>query len=346
MSFKRPRKSTTNSASDESFSGPEQFSPKVKRASLSALSKPVSCNLPPTCNPPNAGTICSNSREFEQHYATYHTHICTAPEVKRTPTSAREVQCGKVFPDSRFLDLHISECHDPLVAVRRDRGERTFTCFVETCDGTFTTPKGRRLHLIDAHKYPKEYYFSVTTKGVGDILNKWGQGASLLRKEWKTREPREKKNEDAMDVEPKEASPRSSISSDERAPVTPTDAIKPDTTLSQVSSPGAIQPIRPITQADTKTSTPRSDLDDLTSGLSSLTLVPRSIRFGRGGRSGGMLGRGTKADPAPSTPKAAEGSVKATPPSPTTVLGSGRRPSRGRGVAHAFGVVGRTTGTE
>jgi len=31
----------------------------------------------------------------------------------------------------------------------------------------------------------------VTNKGVGGLLKKWGEGASLIRKEWKAREEKD-----------------------------------------------------------------------------------------------------------------------------------------------------------
>ena len=62
-----------------------------------------------------------------------------------------------------------------------------FACFDTNCNGVFRTPKGRRLHLIDKHKYPPNFYFAVTNYGIGRSLVRWGEGASLLRKEWKPR---------------------------------------------------------------------------------------------------------------------------------------------------------------
>ena len=38
-------------------------------------------------------------------------------------------QCGKNFPTERFLNLHIEENHDALVATRRERGEKTVRCY-------------------------------------------------------------------------------------------------------------------------------------------------------------------------------------------------------------------------
>ncbi|KIO26843.1 hypothetical protein M407DRAFT_234112 [Tulasnella calospora MUT 4182] len=179
MSSKRPRNSASSAsdASKDSLSSspPTQLSPKAaRRGSLTATKSPtraISCTLPPRCNPPNPATILASGKELEKHYSLYHTHVRTAPE--------RSI-CGKVFPDARLLDLHLSECHESLIEVSRDRGERTarqsltcFSCFVSACGHKFSTRKGRRLHLIDVHKYPKEYYFSVTAKDLGDILHRW-----------------------------------------------------------------------------------------------------------------------------------------------------------------------------
>ncbi|KAG8958960.1 hypothetical protein FRC00_002097 [Tulasnella sp. 408] len=339
MASKRPRKSASSAsdASKDSLSSspPTQLSPKAaRRGSLTAAKSPtkaISCTLPPTCNPPNSTTILASSKEFEKHYSLYHTHVCTAPEVKRHATSAREGICGKVFPDARLLDLHFSECHDPLVEVRRDRGERTFSCFVSGCDHKFSSPKGRRLHLIDLHKYPKEYYFSVTAKGVGDILHRWGQGASLLRKEWKPRpgQPGSKEGEAPMDVEPNrsaspESSPASSPTATQRGSAAPdlrvSSGTDVKTSLAAASAPAS--------------STVDKELDSLTSNLSSLSLVPRSIRFGRGGKAGGLRGRGGHHGSGPSSKgsdaKPGEGEEDA---SSTKNLGGGKRPSRGKPVA-------------
>lgn len=68
-----------------------------------------SCNLLPHCSA--SATSFRNSVDLESHYQKHHANCCST--------------CNKIFPDSRFLHLHITEFHDPLVAVRRDRGERT-----------------------------------------------------------------------------------------------------------------------------------------------------------------------------------------------------------------------------
>ncbi|KAG9013172.1 hypothetical protein FRB90_006165 [Tulasnella sp. 427] len=315
MSSKRPRKSasTASDASKDSLSSspPTQLSPKAaRRGSLTSTKSPtkqVSCTLPPTCNPPNPPTVLVSSKEFEKHYSLYHTHVCTAPESKRHATSAREGICGKVFPDARLLDL--------------------FSCFVSTCEHKFSTPKGRRLHLIDIHKYPKEYYFSITAKGVGEILHRWGQGASLLRKEWKPRPGQPGATEDgeaSMDVEPVQtASPESSPAS------SPT-ATRQNSAAPGLGIPRGTDVKSSLASAPPASSTADKELDNLASNLSSLSLVPPSIRFGRGGKTGGFRGRGGYHGPPPSSRKSTEGEEAAGATKP---LGAGKRPGRGKPVA-------------
>jgi hypothetical protein len=64
------------------------------------------------------------------------------------------------------LNLHIEENHDPLAAARRARGDKTFGCFIETCDRKCSTPQKRRLHLIDKHMFPRSYNFYIINDGI------------------------------------------------------------------------------------------------------------------------------------------------------------------------------------
>jgi hypothetical protein len=66
------------------------------------------CSLPPHARQ----TISFSSFEdYEVHYNKTHVNRCS--------------ECQKNFPTPHFLDLHISENHNPLVEVLKDRGERT-----------------------------------------------------------------------------------------------------------------------------------------------------------------------------------------------------------------------------
>ncbi|PHH63225.1 hypothetical protein CDD81_6177 [Ophiocordyceps australis] len=103
--------------------------------------------------PPHSATIYfASPDDYETHYLNTHTNRC--------------LECRKNFPSSHFLGLHVEECHDPLVLVQRERGQRTYSCFVPECERKCQTPQKRRMHLIDKHMYPRNFFFAVTQEGV------------------------------------------------------------------------------------------------------------------------------------------------------------------------------------
>ncbi|KAG0697928.1 hypothetical protein DFH29DRAFT_943965 [Suillus ampliporus] len=242
------------------------------------------CTLPPTCNPPhNRPTPIANSRDLEAHYGKYHAQVC------------EQKGCGFVFPDARLLELHQTECHDPLAAVRKDRGEKIFACHLVSCPRLFQTPKTRRLHLIQAHSYPKEYFFAVTNKGVGGLLKRWGDGASMIRGTWKPRDNKDEQKdseddemavdqdeEDSEDGEDEE----SSSGDEQNGEATP--KIRHHQELEEIPTTRAIHspPRRGNGTAQTAAD---HDVDKLVNSINSLSLVPPSIRFGRGGKNGGFV---------------------------------------------------------
>ena len=65
------------------------------------------CSLPPHREPLSFNTYS----DYEVHYNKFHTNRC--------------LECRKNFPSEHLLGVHIEECHDPLVQVRRDKGEHT-----------------------------------------------------------------------------------------------------------------------------------------------------------------------------------------------------------------------------
>ena len=71
----------------------------------SALS--IKCSMPPH----KAGLSFRTYDEYETHYNKTHVNRC--------------LECGKNLPSDHLLNVHIEECHDVFVAVKRDRGEHT-----------------------------------------------------------------------------------------------------------------------------------------------------------------------------------------------------------------------------
>ncbi|KAJ6485649.1 hypothetical protein C8R45DRAFT_997340 [Mycena sanguinolenta] len=252
MSFKRHRaqsEASSSSSTSATTAAPSSKAPRTTDASSSSM--PLLCTLPPTCN--HHPTPIANSKDLEAHYATYHAHVC------------EEEACKCVFPDARLLEIHQTECHDPLAAVRKDRGEKIFACHLASCNKLFLTPKARRLHLINAHRYPKEYFFAVTNKGVGGLLKRWGDGASLMRGEWKPRE--------------------TSAASETTHPVLVEEDDEDEDETPNINTSGPSHTSHheqhPATGANT-------GVDSLTESLNALAIVPPSIRFGRGGKNGGF----------------------------------------------------------
>ncbi|KAJ5108516.1 Zinc finger C2H2 [Penicillium angulare] len=130
----------------------EITAPPLERTKIASDSIPVAevmhCALPP-----HRETLAFTSYEdYEVHYLQAHVNRCS--------------QCSKNFPTAHFLDLHIEENHDPLAVARRERGDKTYGCFVETCDRKCSTPQKRRLHLIDKHMFPRSYNFYIINDGL------------------------------------------------------------------------------------------------------------------------------------------------------------------------------------
>ncbi|KAL2865663.1 uncharacterized protein BJX67DRAFT_169727 [Aspergillus lucknowensis] len=117
-------------------------------SSDSTLEEVMRCSLPP-----HRETLSFSSYDdYEVHYQKAHVNRCA--------------ECARNFPTDRFLTLHIEENHDSLIAARRERGEKTYGCFVENCERKCSTPQKRRMHLMDKHMFPKTYNFYIVNDGI------------------------------------------------------------------------------------------------------------------------------------------------------------------------------------
>jgi hypothetical protein len=204
------------------------------------------CSLPPH-NP----LTFAGYHEYEAHYNSAHTNRCG--------------ECSKNLPTAHFLELHITENHDPIVASRRDAGEKTFACLVEGCDKVCLDWKKRRSHLVDKHGFPRNYDFLVVNSGVDGKR-------SMLRP--------------GVDAQGHRKSSRERRSSS----VTEQSASTEATSLSEVGvidKAGAMDagehdvdvPSENITTAQSKENA--NSVDELAASMSSLRMVPRSLTFGR-----------------------------------------------------------------
>ncbi|CRK21722.1 hypothetical protein BN1723_012444 [Verticillium longisporum] len=191
--------------------------------------------------------------EYQSHYHKAHTNRC--------------LECRKNFPSSHLLSVHIEECHDSFVAVKRERGEHTFSCFVEGCERKCMTHQKRRMHLIDKHMYPKNFFFAVTKAGIDGR-------SSLLIEEGHHRRRSSVGN-------PNNAKSLRRRSGQQEPTTSPGEA-------GQSTAGGA-----KTTQAKAQPTTghserPDTDMEDLAGAMSSLQFIPNAVRFGRGGGKAGF----------------------------------------------------------
>ncbi|RFU80328.1 hypothetical protein TARUN_1876 [Trichoderma arundinaceum] len=197
------------------------------------------CSLPPHKEPLGFRFYS----DYETHYHKFHSNRC--------------IECRKNFPTDHLLSVHIEECHDPLARVAREKGEHTYSCFVEGCERKCMTPQKRRLHLIDKHMYPKNFFFAVTKDGID------GKRSLLIDTGHRRR------SSAGSQSQVKELRRRANTLENEAPP-----------------SNSKSQPPPPSTTADqSKVKSEKAtdaDMADLTGAMSALQFVPSSVRFGRG----------------------------------------------------------------
>ncbi|TKA51625.1 hypothetical protein B0A53_05502 [Rhodotorula sp. CCFEE 5036] len=157
-----------------------------------------------------------------------------------------------------------------MTQLRRERGQKIFECFLGTCPARFQTPKGRRLHLIEKHAYPPQYFFAVTVWGIEEVLKK---GGGMVRRDWT----------------PRPDQSRSGASSSRRGDSEESFGSQPSPASERLASPllpdvdhGSSDPSRTDPEPVPERSA-SADVDALTSALSgtSISLVPRSVRLAR-----------------------------------------------------------------
>jgi hypothetical protein len=120
--------SSTASSSDEDMSSAED-SPSMDAAAAPDSNEPdhpakyahFSPAAEPASNPTHSVMYCQlpphgdlgfdSYQAYEIHYQQDHINRC--------------FECEKNFPSDHYLNLHIAENHDPITAIRRERGEKT-----------------------------------------------------------------------------------------------------------------------------------------------------------------------------------------------------------------------------
>ncbi|KAI6875532.1 hypothetical protein KC343_g7111 [Hortaea werneckii] len=258
---KRLREDSVSSSEDAAPAAALSRSPSVeatshpqKYASLEPTDRPVSimqCHLPP-----HKALSFHGYDEYETHYQQAHTNRCT--------------DCKGNFPSTHLLELHITENHDPIIAARREKGDRTFGCFVESCDKVCSDWKKRRSHLIDKHGFPRNYDFFVVNSGIEGRRSMLRPGVDA---QGHRKSSRDRSRRDSSGTEKTESTEATSVSD-------PDGKLIESRTSNATKSPSPSAAPTSDQQGDT------SSLDVLTQSMSSLKMVPRSITFGKRSRAG------------------------------------------------------------
>ncbi|KAF4413335.1 Zinc finger protein 511 [Colletotrichum fructicola] len=212
--------------------------------------------------PPHREAISFKSYDdYEAHYVKTHTNRC--------------LECGRNLPSEHLLNVHHEECHDSFAAVRRERGEHTYSCFVEGCERKCMTPQKRRMHLIDKHMYPKNFFFAVTKEGIDGRRSLLVEGGHHRRKS-------------SSAVNTKESKRKSSILETQGGGKQKEEGRKPPAEDEGKTPSAASQPAAPPPDP---TERPDTEMEDLAGAMSALQFVPNSVRFGRGGGRAGFAKR-------------------------------------------------------
>ncbi|KAA1087625.1 hypothetical protein PGT21_034736 [Puccinia graminis f. sp. tritici] len=221
----------------------------------SASSISYTCNLPPTCNRPNHKPArFDNPTELEAHHRTHHAFTCSATD------------CHRIFPSQFFLDLHLNEVHNPILLVQREsRQAKIFRCFEPSCERSFSSPKTRRLHLVDFHGYPQTFFFSLPNQGLNNLYKKFGPGVSLVRPEWK-----------AATVSSNTSSPDESSTADSKDTL----QIASTSSINHSGSP-SLGSVQNGDQHDSQMENDQQTIDSVIETIQQISLVPRQIQFGK-----------------------------------------------------------------
>ena len=259
-----PSTTPSQSASGEPVAHPAKYSQTESSPSQSASMR---CLLPP-----HAPLTFSSYPEYETHYTQTHSNRCS--------------ECKANFPTAQFLNLHIAENHDPIIAAQRDRGDsKTFACFVEGCEKMCADWKKRRSHLVDKHGFPKNYDFLVVDSGVDGKRSMLRAGVDAKGHRASSRERRRSDGSDgtvstmstkatSVSPPPSSAVPRagSTAQSTQQAKAPPHESLSspPWKGKKRSGSTRSLPYGAPVMPA-------KVDMDSIVSSMSALSMVPRSV---------------------------------------------------------------------
>ncbi|KAK3380031.1 hypothetical protein B0T24DRAFT_647383 [Lasiosphaeria ovina] len=268
------RNTALKKGEDKEVSPLSQPATKIKELDPESITKDngveMRCSLPPHKEP----RTFSSYEEYETHYRSEHMNRC--------------LECRKNFPSGHLLGVHIEDFHDSFVAVKRERGEHTYSCFVEGCERKCMTPQKRRMHLIDKHMYPKNYFFGMIRDGID------GRQSLLL-------DGGRRRQSIALVVAASAGGKHAASSSQSHepanndvaapAPAANDDKMEDGNEIGPANDKEVKGTVNIDSSGKTQQPVPDVEIDDLAGAMGSLQFIPSSIRFGRGGGKAGFAKR-------------------------------------------------------
>jgi uncharacterized protein YdaU (DUF1376 family) len=151
--------------------------------------------------------------------------------------------------------------------------DNQFTCFVEGCERKCLTWQKRRMHLIDKHMYPKNFFFAITKDGI--------DGRRTLLNEDGHRRRRSSTAAAAAAAAAQTSGHKYRASRSETGQNQTKDTPQPQP-KTECSSESSVTSSSPKPKNESANEPRDTDMSDLTGAMSSLSFVPPSVRFGRG----------------------------------------------------------------
>jgi len=207
--------------------------------------------------------------ECEAHHEEEHVHQCHA--------------CHSVLPNGRLLDLHLMEVHDAYFAANVRKGRVGYSCLEQDCSPSgFPNDLERHQHLMQKHGYPKWFRFLSRRK------RKDQEGDEELRKKrtkWMMQHlnneagPPSQRDDDMMETATREKKVRRKQRKFQKRSQTPCKFYGSKggcwrgsscMFLHEGSSPAGEDSMDAV--------------DEMTTKLSKVSLVPNAVRFGRAKR--------------------------------------------------------------
>ncbi|KUI65231.1 hypothetical protein VM1G_00692 [Cytospora mali] len=234
----------------------------------------MKCSLPGH----TPGLAFASYKDYESHYNKAHSNRC--------------LDCRKNFPSSHILDLHVDEFHNVLVELKREKGEATYACFVETCDEKCKTPAERRTHLVEQHMYPANYFFAVTKVGIDrrqSMLVEHNQGKPQTSqrdgRRCRAQKADKKTSRNANANVSKDGGAGTSKDVPMREPDDPGHHGQAEKVSVEDNALPTSEPIVTTGEGIEKAAVD-TEMEDLAGAISSLKFVPRAVRFGPRQRAG------------------------------------------------------------